>query len=98
MGPMHGKPTDHARVEAAKPKLEHGLSVLDKHLGHSHGPHLVGDQFTLADICFMPYVEYLMNTPGKDLVLSHAHVAAWWKSVSERASWKTATQAPAAAK
>jgi glutathione S-transferase len=87
--PMHGGKPDLAKVEEAKPKLEKALDVMDKHL--AKGPHFVGDQFTLADICFMPYFEYAMNTPAKDLINARPNVAAWWKRVSERPSWKTAT-------
>jgi glutathione S-transferase len=87
--PARGEKTDLAKVEAAKPKLELCLDVLDKHL--AKGPHFVGDPFTLADVCYMPYVEYAMGTPAKDLIQARSNVAAWWKRVSERASWKTVT-------
>jgi glutathione S-transferase len=88
-GAMRGQQPDLAKIEEAKPKLENTLSILDKHL--AKGPHFLGDQFTLADICYMPYFEYAMNTPAKDLINAKSNVAAWWKRVSERASWKTAT-------
>jgi len=87
--PMMGGKTDAAKAEDAKAKLKAVLPILDKHL--AKGPHFVGDQFTLADICFMPYTEYALNTSAKDLILSHANFAAWWKRVSERSSWKAAT-------
>ncbi len=86
---MHGKQPDLAKIEEAKPKLEACLEVLDKAL--AKGPHFVGDQFTLADICFMPYFEYAMMTPAKDVIGARANVAKWWKLVSERPSWKAAT-------
>jgi glutathione S-transferase len=87
--PMRGQQTDLAKVEEAKPKLEKCLDVMDKCL--AKGPHFTGDQFTLADICFMPYFEYAMGTPAKDVIGARSNVAAWWKRVSERASWKTAS-------
>lgn len=87
--PMMGGKTDVAKADEAKKKLAAVLPVLDKHL--AKGPHFLGDQFTLADICYMPYTEYALNTSAKDMILSHAHFAAWWKRVSERASWKAAT-------
>ena len=89
MNPSRGKPTDTAKVEAAKPKLELALDVMNKQL--AKGPHLLGDQFTLADVCFMPYFEYAMGTPAKDVIGAHANVVAWWNRVSERPSWKTAS-------
>jgi glutathione S-transferase len=88
-GAMRGQQPDMAKIEEAKPKLEACLAILDKQL--AKGPHFTGDQFTLADICYMPYVEYAMTTPAKDLINAKSNVAAWWKRVSERASWKTAT-------
>jgi len=86
---MRGQQPDLAKIGEAKPKLEACLDILDKQL--AKGPHFAGDQFTLADISFMPYFEYAMGTPAKDLINARANVAAWWKRVSERASWKTAT-------
>jgi glutathione S-transferase len=87
--PMRGQQPDLAKIEAAKPKLETCVQIMDKQL--AKGPHFAGDQFTLADICFMPYFEYAMGTPAKDVINAHTNVSAWWKRVSERASWKTAT-------
>ncbi len=86
---MMGGTTDVAKVADATKALTTVLPVLDKHL--AKGPHFLGDQFTLADICYMPYTEYAMGTSAKDLILGHAHFAAWWKRVSERASWKQVT-------
>ncbi len=87
--PMRGLPTDLTKITDAKPKLDLCLDILDKHL--AKGPHMVGDAFTLADICYMPYFEYAMATPAKELIEARSNVSAWWKRVSERASWKTAT-------
>jgi glutathione S-transferase len=87
--PMMGGKTDLAKAEEAKNKLKFVLPVLDKHL--AKGPHFVGDQFTLADICFMPYTEYALNTSAKEIFHAHANFMTWWKRVSERSSWKAAT-------
>jgi glutathione S-transferase len=86
---MMGGKADAAKVEEGKKKLAPCLAVLDKHL--AKGPHMVGDQFTLADISYMPYVEYGMQTSAKEMLMSHANFAAWWKRVSERPSWKKVT-------
>jgi glutathione S-transferase len=87
--PMMGGKCDSAKAEESKAKLAPCLAILDKHL--AKGPHFVGDQFTLADICYMPYVEYGMQTSAKDMLMSHTNFAAWWKRVSERSSWKKTT-------
>ncbi len=86
---MMGNAPDTAKVEEAKKKLAPVVAVLDKYL--AKGPHFVGDQFTLADICYMPYTEYAMNTSAKDMLLSHKNFAAWWKRASERPAWKKTT-------
>jgi glutathione S-transferase len=90
--PMRGGKTDLDKVEQAKAKLAPTLAVLDRAL--ARGPHLLGDAFTLADIVYMPELAYALQTPAKDMILSHANVAAWWKRNSERGSWKKVT-APA---
>ena len=51
-------------------------------------PFLAGDHLTLADICFMPYVEYLMGTPVKETIAKFPHVTAWWNKASERPTWQ----------
>ncbi|MBA3539472.1 MAG: glutathione S-transferase N-terminal domain-containing protein [Deltaproteobacteria bacterium] len=66
--------------------LDVACSVLDKNLADK--TYLLGDQFTLADIMYAPYLEYGMLTDAKDRILAHANVAAWWNRVSERPAWK----------
>jgi glutathione S-transferase len=58
--------------------------------GLSKSPFLVGAQFTLADVVFMPYVEYAMGTPAKATFAKYPHVSAWWNKVSERPTWQKA--------
>lgn len=89
LGPMGGATPDLAKVEEASGKLGAVADVLDKHL--ARGPHMLGDSFSLADICYMPYVEYVVQTSAKDVLLSRPNFAAWWGRVSERPSWRRAT-------
>jgi glutathione S-transferase len=67
--------------------------VLDKALAGK--TYLVGEQFTIADICYAPYLEYAMlNATAKDIITKHANVASWWNRVAERPAWrKTAGRA-----
>ncbi len=44
--------------------------------------------FTLADISWMPYVQYLFAAEQGDLITSRAGTKAWWERVSTRPSWK----------
>lgn len=76
-------------IATATQKLETATAILDKNLAGK--TFMVGDQFTLADVMFMPYIEYAMNTPAKDEVFAkHANFMSWWGRVSERPSWMKA--------
>lgn len=73
----------------AQQKLGVALDVMDARLAKQ--PYLAGEQFSLADICFMPYVDYLHATPIKADLEKRKSVSAWWKRVSERPSWRKVT-------
>ena len=89
MNPMRGLPTDQAIVDQGKEGVGRALDVLEKALdGHAY---LAGDQFSLCDIGFMPYIEYLFAGQEGELITSRKNVGAWWKRISERPSWKKAT-------
>jgi glutathione S-transferase len=72
----------------ATQRLELACSVLDKNL--TGKTFMVGDQFTLADITYAPYIEYAINTPAKDIFAKHPNFMAWWGRVRERPSWMKA--------
>ena len=80
------RPQDPAVLEAAGKSVETAVGVLDE--GLARAPFVAGAQFTLADVCFMPYFEYAMTTPAKDISAKYPHVMAWWSKVSERPTWK----------
>jgi glutathione S-transferase len=71
---------------AAGNALDLALDVMNSRL--SVAPYFAGNSFSLADICFMPYVGYLMGSPPKERIARHSRVEAWWGRVSERPSWK----------
>lgn len=73
-------------LAAAGPQLEAALVVMDKQLA-SH-PFIAGERFTLADVCYMPYLEYGMMTPAKEILVKHPHVMAWWNKISEMPTWR----------
>jgi glutathione S-transferase len=75
-----------AALEAAGVGLEHACDVLDAALAGK--TYLCGDQFTLADICYAPYLEYAMGTDVRDRILARPNLAAWWKRVSARPAWQ----------
>jgi len=87
--PMFGGKTDEAAVKKHEEKAKQGLDIMDKHL--SKHQFLAGNQFSLADIFFMPYFALCFHTPEKHLLESRPNIMAWWKRCSERPSW-TQTQ------
>lgn len=50
-------------------------------------PFLAGESFSIADLCFMPYLEYLGLSPASAKLDEHPHVAEWWKRISSRPAW-----------
>lgn len=79
-------PQEEATIAAAQKELDQSLPALDAHLAkHAY---FAGESFSLADITYMPYVEYAMMTPLKDTFGKHAHFMAWWNRASERPSWR----------
>jgi glutathione S-transferase len=77
-----------AVLDAAGKALETTCAVMDKQLAQV--PFVAGEAFTLADIGFMPYFEYGMMTPAKEIFAKHRHLGAWWSKVSERPAWRKA--------
>jgi glutathione S-transferase len=73
-------------LATAATQLETALGIMDKQLAVH--PFIAGSSFTLADISFMPYIEYAMNTPAKEHFAKHPHVVAWWNKISERPTWR----------
>lgn len=82
------------KMAEAGTKLELCCSVLDKQLASTKA-FLAGDELSIADICYAPYIEYAMAHPdAKAIFGKHTHMTAWWNRVSERAAWqKTAGRA-----
>lgn len=85
--PLRGLPVDAQNVAAARAELARTLDVLDQPLATQ--PYLAGQEFSLADIGFMPYIEYLYAAQESELITSRPQVAAWWGRVSARPSWQT---------
>lgn len=86
---QQGKEADAATVAAQKAKLEGVLDVIEKHLAATKWEYIAGNHFTLADISYYPYTEYLLTkTPLGDVITSRPLVAAWWKRISTREAWK----------
>ena len=72
-------------LDAAMSMIETTYAAISEPLAKS--PFLAGDQFTVADISYMPYIEYLASSPAKAALDKHPHVAAWWARISQRPTW-----------
>jgi len=73
-------------LETAQKELEVAMPVIEAHLAKHQ--YFAGAEFSIADITYMPYVEYAINTPAKDIYSKFPHFMAWWNRVSERPSWR----------
>jgi glutathione S-transferase len=87
-----GRKQEPSVLEAAGTALEKTLAVMDAHLA-TH-PYFAGGEFSLADIGFLPYIEYCMASPVKETFAKFPHFMAWWNKVSERPSWRKAANRP----
>jgi len=86
-----GGETDPAKVAESFKKVTTVFEVLEAHLKSKQGSKvfLVGDHFTVADIVYMPYTDYLLNIPDfKNALDQYPHLHAWWKNIASRASWQ----------
>jgi glutathione S-transferase len=87
--PLRGGTPDQEIIKAGRAETERCSDILDKAL--SKQEYIAGGTFSLGDISFMPYIEYLFAAQAGDIITARPSMAAWWKRISERASWKTAT-------
>lgn len=76
-------------IEQARKDLVKPLEVIDAALGKR--PYLAGDSFSLAEVSWMPYVEYLHAAGESELLGRYKNVAGWWERISNRPSWRKAT-------
>jgi glutathione S-transferase len=87
-----GGQADLAAIESGRQKMQAALDITDRALRRS--AYLVGEAFTLADIQFMPYIEYLEKI-GEDVLTNRPGLAGWWERTSSRPSWqKVARRGP----
>lgn len=88
LNPMFGLPSDDAIIKEGREGVAKTAAILDKYLAGKD--YLAGSQFTLADICYLPYIQYLFDSKHGDLITDHKGLASWWTRCSERKSWQTA--------
>ncbi|HEY3816819.1 MAG TPA: glutathione S-transferase N-terminal domain-containing protein [Polyangiaceae bacterium] len=77
---------DAAVLEAATKALETTCAFMDRELAKNQ--YVAGADFSIADIGFMPYIEYAMGTPAKEIFTKHPHLMSWWGRIGERPTWR----------
>ncbi|WP_426749445.1 glutathione S-transferase family protein [Myxococcus sp. Y35] len=88
-GLLGGGAPDEARIEEGMKGIERVFGIVDPVLGKQ--PYLAGDSFSLAEICWMPYMDFFVAAGGGALLGNYKGVSAWWERVSARPSWKKVT-------
>jgi glutathione S-transferase len=73
-------------VAAARAGMQTALDAADAWLAQPE--HFAGRAFSLADVHWMPYLEYLPHAGEADAVSKRRHLDAWWKKVSSRPTWQ----------
>lgn len=85
-----GETPDESKLPEMTTKLNDYLSILDKQL--STRAYIAGDEFTLADISYMPFMHYLVGLPEFTGAFDgFENVNKWWKLISNRPTWKQVT-------
>jgi glutathione S-transferase len=80
-----GKP-DRKAIDAVTPAVREQLSVLDQAVAATG--HLVGDQFTLADINLLPILFYVRQLPeAADALMARTHLSAYYDRHAARPSF-----------
>jgi glutathione S-transferase len=85
--PMRGTQPNQATVDEGKAGAARALDVIERGLA---GKEYLAGSFSLAEITYLPYVQYLFDTGLGDIVKERPNLAAWWGRISERPSWQKA--------
>ncbi|NOJ81296.1 glutathione S-transferase family protein [Myxococcus xanthus] len=88
---MGGGTPDEARISEGLQGVERVFGIIEPVLGKQQ--YLAGDSFSLAEVTWMPYMDFFVAAGGAELVGKHPNVAAWWERVRSRPSWKKVTGA-----
>jgi glutathione S-transferase len=73
-------------IDAARAGMQPVLDAMDRGLASS--AYLGGPEFSLADVHFMPYLEYLAQTGQGEHVEGRRSLKEWWARVSSRSAWQ----------
>jgi glutathione S-transferase len=81
-----GGDRDQGVIGAGSAAMIPALDAADRWLADR--PYLGGGAFSLADIHWMPYFEYLEQTGHDEPLRRRANLAAWWDRSSGRSTWQ----------
>jgi len=81
-----GGDVDTQAIAAGRAGMNAPLDVVDEHLASQK--HFAGDAFSLADIHWMPYVDYLVRSGDGERIAARKGLSAWWERVSARETWR----------
>jgi len=83
--PYLGAEPNREAIAAGREGMQAALDALDRALASTE--HVAGAAFSLADIHWMPYLEYLAQIGEGEAIEGRKNLAAWWKRTSSRPSW-----------
>ncbi|HJN72402.1 MAG TPA: glutathione S-transferase family protein [Myxococcota bacterium] len=90
-GTEDGAP-DRERIDAALPKLERFIAILEENLDQEH---LVSDQLTMADLFLAPLLFVIARGPeGEELIRSSPNVVAYFGRMKANAAFISAAPPP----
>ena len=75
-----------AAIDAGLAAMQPALDVMDRALASS--PYLASRELSLADIQFMPYLEYMAQTGLGEHVEARRNLREWWARASSRSAWQ----------
>ncbi|WXA89740.1 glutathione S-transferase N-terminal domain-containing protein [Pendulispora rubella] len=78
-------PPNEAEAAQARGELARAFDIVERTLATQE--YLAGNAFSLAEVSWLPYLQYLFASNGGDLVTERPHMAAWWQRISTRPSW-----------
>ncbi|KAL3527383.1 hypothetical protein ACH5RR_012039 [Cinchona calisaya] len=85
--PRMGERTDLKLVQNCVEKLDKVLDVYEERL--SKTKYLAGNEYTIADMCHLPGIRFLMTDGGLGhLIRERKNVNSWWNDISNRPAWK----------
>jgi len=81
-----GGEQDRAAIERGRTGVGPALDVIDRALASA--PYLAGDAFTLADLYWLPYLDYMIEIGEGAPIEERAHVRDWTARMRARATWR----------